>query len=769
MESNIQSPLRVLHLEDNARDFELVQATLEADGLLCHFRQAQSGPEFEAAIAEGGWDIILSDYGLPSYDGFTALRHVRENAPDLPFILFSGTIGEEVAVESLKCGATDYVIKHRPERLSAAVRRALAEANERDEAKRLEASRRESDARFLSFMDHSPAVAFMKDDQGRYVFINRTFERLFGMTSEELRGKTDFDFLPKETARQMRENDARVLASSQSMELTEVVPAPDGVLHHWMVCKFPFQDAGGENYVGGVALDSTARLKAEAQIRAQAALLDRARDAILVRDFEDRITYWNKGAERVFGWTTAEAVGQNASKLLFAEVPAELASARKGTLEKGEWTGELPCLTKAGKKRTVQTHWSLIRDDAGSPAAKLIIGTDITEKKQLEAQFLRTQRLESIGTLASGIAHDLNNILAPILMSAPMLRWGLKPEQFEKTLLTLEASAQRGADLVKQLLTFGRGVEGERGPVQARHLIQEIVKMAQETFPKNITSRSKCPPDLWPLNGDATQLHQVLLNLCVNARDAMPRGGTILVSAENIQISAADAGSSAETKPGPYVLVRVEDTGQGILPEVMERIFDPFFTTKAPGKGTGLGLSTVLGIVKSHQGFVKLESQAGKGTSFQVYLPAAAQESNKDARSETSSLLRGNGETILVVDDETAILDTWKKTLQAYGYQVITAQDGVEALTHFAQRGEEIDLVLTDLLMPILDGVGLVRCLKKMNEAVKIIVSTGLDSEAEQGGMLREAQGLGVTCSLRKPYKTEEMLHELHQALLPAL
>lgn len=510
------------------------------------------------------------------------------------------------------------------------------------------------------------------------------------------------------------------------------------------------------------------RRKLEEQFREQASLLDKARDAILVYDLEHRISYWNKSAERLYGWTAQEAIGRSVAGLLYKDTTA-FQQACKHVIQTGEWVGELQQMGKEGRDLIIEARWTLVRDNAGQPKAILAINTDITDRKKLEAQFLRTQRMETIGTLTSGIAHDLNNILAPILMSAPMLRWDLKPEEVEKMLVTIETSTQRGANLVKQLLTFGRGVEGQRVSVQPKHLINELVKMARETFPKNIILRSKHPHDLWTIRGDATQLHQVLLNLCVNARDAMPQGGTLSVTAENARLAEGDARlPDFEAKPGPYVVLRVEDGGQGIPPEIMDRIFDPFFTTKEPGKGTGLGLSTLMGIVKSHGGFVRVDSHIGKGSRFEVCLPATPDDQTSFAGREQAALPEGQGETILVVDDEALILAMWKQVLESYGYKVLTAGDGVEALSLFAQYREDIDLVLTDLMMPFLDGAGLVRGLRKMNENVKVIASTGIGSQSDQAALIEQMQRLGVHRLLRKPYEKDELLKELDKALHPA-
>ena len=520
----------------------------------------------------------------------------------------------------------------------------------------------------------------------------------------------------------------------------------------------------GDQIVGRVwsFRDITERKKAERKILQQASLIDLAQDAIVVRDLGHWITFWNKGAERLFGWTADEIKGRQVTELLYRD-PAPFAAAQQELLAKGSWSGELRQLTKAGHEVIVNSRWTLVRDDEDHPTAVLAINTDLTEKKKLESQFLRSQRMESIGTLAGGVAHDLNNILAPIMMSAPLLRQGLKPRETEILITNIETSAQRGADIVKQLLAFARGMEGERIVVNLRHMVDEMAKIVRETFPKNITVHAKNSRDLWPLIGDPTHIHQVLLNLCINARDALPNGGAITINAENMTVDDHYATFDTEAKPGPYVVLRVTDTGTGIPAEILDKIFDPFFTTKEHGKGTGLGLSTVMGIAKSHAGFLNVTSELGKGTTFSCFFPASP-NAKIEARAEKPTLPRGSGETILVVDDEVGILTAAQRLLETNGYQVITSTDGVEALAVYAQHRDTIAVVLTDVMMPVMDGAAMMRVLKKLEPNIKVIATSGIDQDAK----FEELKALGMKAFIPKPYTAEKVLTALHDLLHPA-
>lgn len=504
------------------------------------------------------------------------------------------------------------------------------------------------------------------------------------------------------------------------------------------------------------------RQRAEQTIREQAALLNVASDAIYARDLANHILFWNQAAERLYGWSQTEALGKNATELLCKIEPQTFEAVLKPVFEQGSWQGEMQKFTKSGNQITVMTRLTLVRDEAGLPKSILTVDTDITEKKQLEAQFLRAQRLESIGTLASGVAHDLNNILTPILASAQLLplKFPNADDRTQQLLKIVEANAKRGAELVKQVLSFARGAEGRRTPVQVAHVLGEIQQIANRTFPKSIAIQIELP-DL-ALNlvyADATQLHQVLMNLCVNARDAMPDGGVLTISASNVLIDESYARTQLDAEPGTYVMITIADTGTGIPPEIVDRIFDPFFTTKEVGKGTGLGLSTVLGIVKNHAGFVEVASQIGQGTCFKIYLPTTG--AMPSAPIAALELPLGHGELILVVDDETSIQEITKATLEDRQYRVLTASDGLEAIELYAKHKQEIAVVLMDLMMPTMDGLTTIRTLRKMNAQVKVIATSGLTLNQT----LADVASVGVKLFLPKPYTAQELLKELHTIL----
>jgi two-component system cell cycle sensor histidine kinase/response regulator CckA len=505
------------------------------------------------------------------------------------------------------------------------------------------------------------------------------------------------------------------------------------------------------------------RRLAEARNREQAEMLDQAREGIFITDLSNRVIYWNAGAERMFGWTREEITGRTAEDIFEPRMAESIQAARDETLAKGEWSGELRVQNRSGQPLIVESRQSLIRDEDGKPKARLCINSDITDRKRLEEKFLRAQRMENIGLLAAGIAHDLNNMLAPILLAAPMLKEHVVDPGALSLLGTLEKSAERGANLVRQILAFSHGASGEQRLLQLKHVLREIAAVIAGTFPKSIKLEDYIPSDLWPIQANPTQIHQVVLNLCVNARDAMPEGGTLRLRAENRVLDVSAAHQIDGARPGAFVILHVEDTGTGIAPDVVARMWEPFFTTKDADKGTGLGLSTVRGIIENHHGFVEFSTTLGRGSVFRIYLPAAENIEAEHFKTPTQPLPPGKGELILVVDDERHIRDMTFTMLTRNRYRVILAADGAEAVVVFAQRAAEIRLVITDLHMPNLDGATLGRALRRLNPATKLLVISGMSSALGHRPDYRPEEFCDAF--LHKPFKPDTLLAKVHELL----
>jgi PAS domain S-box-containing protein len=1012
----MKSQLRVLMLEDSQHDAALIVEELEQGGFELSFERIWTPDQMGDALDRGPWDVILSDYSMPGFDGLKGFSLLRVSGLDIPFILVSGTIGEELAVTAVKAGVSDYINKENLAPLVPAVKRELRNAKERQRWKQSEAALRESQLRLQAILDNSRARIFIKDVAGCYLQINREFERRFNLRSEEILGRTDAEIFPPEQATIFRTNDLEVVNRGKPMEFEEIVQYGEG-LHTSIVHKFPLRDAVGKVYaICGIVVDITERKRAEDDLRKQKEILQTIFDHIPVMiNFvgkDSRIELVNREWERILGWTFEElqaqhqdlfvdcypdlqdrqrvrafvaasagdwgdfsptvksgkvidttwavvrlldgssiGIGMDITERKRAEVTlrdseerfrqvvenihevfwmtdiektrvlyispgyeriwghpckdlyesphlwveaihpddrdrvltnattrqvagnyneeyrilrpdgtvrwihdrafpvkdkdgevrrivgiAEDITERKRTeeeLRKSETelrvafenaaigmalldirghpikcnralqqllgyseeelrqmslttfthpddmcTGsDLHQELMAGKREQYQIEIRYLRKDKGVVYARLTVSVvrgatnepqyaigmieDMTEKKKLENQFMRAQRLESIGMLAGGIAHDLNNVLAPILMSCELMKQDGQDETSLKLLAIIRGSAKRGAELVKQVVSFASGAEGRRAPILTKHIIQEMVNISRQTFPKDIRIRTEISQNLWGVSGDSTQLDQVLLNLFVNARDAMPAGGDLTITAENVLVDTARAVMNPEARLGPHVVIKISDTGVGITPDMKEKIFEPFFTTKDLDKGTGLGLSTVLRIVKSHGGFISLNSELGKGATFEVWLPATTSEKPSPEQLDDIRRLRGHGELIFVVDDEAAVRTLTKQTLEAYDYRVLSAANGADAVALYERRRDEIEVVITDLIMPMMDGVVLVRAMMEINPAVRIIVRSGsFDTEHQL-----KALGAGAKKFLPKPYSVETLLTSLYEVL----
>ena len=625
-------PVRVLHLEDNEIDHLLVQSMMESDGLFCEFVTVQTNADFTSALAAGKFDLIISDYTLPSFNGLAGLSIARQIAPKTPFIFFSGTIGEETAVESLKKGASDYILKSRPRRLVPAVLQALQIAREQ---------------------------ALLEESQNRN--------------------------------------------------------------------------------------------------REQAALLDKARDGIMVCDLSNHhITYWNQGAERIYGWSSAEVAGQDARQVLFqGKQPAQLQECIQNVMESGEWMGELDEMTKDGRPIVVQARATLICDESGRPKSLLLINTDITESRQLQEKFLRAQRMESLGVLVSGIAHDLNNALAPILVGIEIMRKDVADE--DGIFAMMEKSARRGTEMVKQILAFARGADTQKISMDVGQLMKEMSKIIEGTFSRGIGCQVTVGEDLWPVSVVATQIYQVLMNLCVNAKDAMPGGGNLKLAAQNIRVDPEMAAQHAHAKPGNYLCVSVRDTGSGIPPEQLKKIFEPFFSTKPVGKGTGLGLSTSLEIIRNHGGFMTVNSEVGKGTEFKFYLPAVVKPRPGAVPPNEPLVTADQGECVLVVDHESSVLALTRAALENFGYRVVGVSSTWEANAFLAEKQNTAQLIVIDASMPFMETLAAALAKRTGRDRIKVVargfIPSGLPLQLKPDAVVP------------KPFTIEQLLLTVQEVL----
>ncbi len=638
----MSTPLRILIVEDSEDDALLLVRHIQRGGYEVTYERVEDTASMNTALDYRPWDIIISDYAMPAFNGLAALKLLQEKDIDIPFIIVSGTIGEDVAVQAMKAGAHDYVMKNNPARLIPAIQRELQDVEVRRKRKRAEEALLESEDRYRRLFEDSKDAIYISTVEGRFLDINQAGVELFGYESKEelLKGNIEQD----------------------------------------------------------IYFDRLKRNRTKEIMRTQG----------FIKDFEQ-------------------------------------------TLKR-----------KDGKLITIVETATTVRDAQGKVVMYRGILRDVTKQKLLEQQFIQAQKMESIGTLAGGIAHDFNNILSIILGYCNLLKERrTKPKEFSESINAINQAVERGAALVRQILTFARKTDVAFMPINLPDVVHELLSMIEQTFPKIITLKANFAKNVPDIYADRTQIHQVLLNLCVNARDAMPNGGLITIKTEvRTKEQVRERFPSADQEM--YVCLSVTDNGKGMDEVTRLRVFDPFFTTKENGKGMGLGLSVVYGVVQAHHGFIDLESKRGRGTTFRLYFPVptiAKRLANGQIKKEPFKI--GGTETILFVEDEDLLSKMVLHILESKGYIVHIAKDGKDAIKLYKRRKREIALVLIDLDIPRMTGMDEFKNLKEINPNVKVIFASGFFEPTIKSELLKS----GAKGFIQKPFTLDDILPTLRYAL----
>jgi PAS domain S-box-containing protein len=727
-------PINILFVEDSVDDTAMLVHELKSAGFDPHWKRVETQPDFLAEIKNLP-DIILSDYSMPQFSGLRAVELLQKSGLDIPFILISGTVGEDVAVEAMKFGATDYLLKDRIARLGNAVERALLTAKKQAEQKKAE----QQILLQTRALEAAANAILITDRQGKILSANTAFCTMTGYGLDEVLGR--YPRLLKSGAhepgfyRQLWET----VSAGQTWSGDITNRRKDGTLYQEEMVVTPVRMAGGEvTHFIAIKQDITNKKQAEEELRWKTAFLEAqvnsSPDGILVVDSQHKRIQQNQRLMQLFQ-VPQEIAEDDDDATLLRHVTGQMKNP-------GQFLARVEHLyahpdeigrdeIELARGVILDRYSSPVRDQAGKYYGRIWVFRDITDRRKLEEQFRQSQKLEGIGQLAGGVAHDFNNILATIQMQAELLKTsgGLSAEQAEYA-DEIGVTVNRAAALTRQLLLFSRREVFRPRDLDLSGSIAGTLKMLQRILGENIEMQLKLSPQPMSIHADAGMMDQILLNLTVNARDAMPNGGRLVIETSGVEIDEFTASQSAHMQAGSFVCLTVSDSGCGILPEILPKIFEPFFTTKDVGKGTGLGLATVFGIVQQHQGWINVYSEVGRGTVFRIYLPRLAPDVGQKSAQPELANIRGGTETILLVEDDPALRVSVRKALSKLGYRILEAPTGVKALEVWQQYRDEIRLLLTDMVMPDeMTGTELAERLLQENPGLKVIYMSGYSAQ----------------------------------------
>ncbi len=759
-------PIRLLIVEDAPADAELMVHALRRHGYAPEWRYVDNQEDYLAAL-DSSLDLILADYNLPSFNGLRALELLKDADLDIPFVIVSGSIGEDAAVKAMRAGAADYLLKDRLARIGPAVERALIDKKLRSENRRVMQELRESEERYRTLVEAAEDAIFIVGADLRFKLINRAGAEGLGRDQASIIGKhLDEVFAPPTLARVIESNQ-RVLQTAAIIRLEEELDLPGHGLRWSHTVLAPITGANGAAAaVMGVSRDITELKRAQQALRESVThyrmLFASNPQPMLLYEVDTlRVLDANDALIAKYGYTTDELLRMTIVDLHPPEdVPrlrALVSEPRPRLSSSGPW--------KHRKKDGTWLDVEVLAHDLVLPDGKktrLVLANDVTEQKQLENQFRQAQKMEAVGRLAGGVAHDFNNLLTAILGYTDMAIEQMEGHPVVSDLQEVRQAGERAQDLTHQLLAFSRQQIIQPRVVNVNDVLAGMEKILGRLIGEDVKLALEVRQDIGCVRIDPGQLEQVIMNLAVNARDAMPGGGVLKITTSGVTLTADYAHRSPPVVAGPYVMITVEDNGSGMSAEAQQHLFEPFFTTKEPGKGTGLGLATVYGIVKQSGGYIWLTTRSGVGTTFTLHFPVApASEPERWPRESAAESPKQGSETVLVVEDNTALRNLATRVLRQAGYMVLAATDGEEAIRIGREHDGPIHLMFTDVVMPHMSGRAAFNELQKFRPSLKVLYSSGyMDDTIVHHGVLEE----GILL-LPKPYTPSVLVRKIREVL----
>jgi PAS domain S-box-containing protein len=747
--------MNILIIDDSEDDARLIIRELRNSGYEPDFKRIDTAEEMKAALAEKVWDIILSDYSMPSFSGITALEILKGSGLDLPFIIVSGKIGEETAVELMKAGAHDYILKDNLSRLSPAIEREIQEAGERRRRRDAEAELVKAKEEWERTFDAITDPIMILDTGHRIVKANRAMADKLGVPPPRVVGQLCHRAVHGSEEPPQNCPFLDLLNDHKPHAAEMVAPRLGGC---FFTAVSPLMDSGGE-LTGCVhyARDITEKKLAEEQLMLANAynrsLIEASLDPLVTIGHDGRITDLNVATERVTGVPREELIGADFSACFTdpekADAGYQLAF-REGMVH----DYELEIRRRDGHVTPVLYNASIYRDGTGNAAGVFAAARDISERRNLENQLRQAQKMEAVGTLAGGVAHEFNNIMTAVIGYGSLLK--LKLADDAKLLPKVDAllqAADRAAVLVRSLLSFSCKEGSELKSLDLNELIIRVAELQRRALRDDIELTISPADTLLAVKADNSQIEQVLANLAKNAQDAMPKGGKIAISTASVELDRKFHETHGFGEAGRYAVITFSDSGEGMGEEIRQKIFEPFFTTREVGKGTGLGLSICYGIIKQHKGYILCESEAGKGTVFTIYLPMIKAEAPR-CGSGAEAPVAGGTETILIAEDNARVREVVRELLEEYGYNVIEAVDGRDAMAKFLDCREGIDLIIMDVIMPRMNGRELYMEISRLKPGVKVIFSSGYTADV----LPEKMKGLNGFPFLAKPFVPEQLL-----------